>query len=162
MVHQDKVTRFSKSLDNSSEAKIWGSFTYAFRFLIGQTPQDRNRVWTDIFICSSFPCLLHYFDASRFLSFWAFPNCFLSEISIQVLPSILSFCVWDILLLAHGQRRTFERSYPTYFIQYVFWCNAFFLGDLTLLAFWLSFVAWDYFKYHTNVHPTSFQWVFCC
>ena len=33
------------------------------------TPQDRNRVWTCVFICSSFPCLLHFFYAFRILSF---------------------------------------------------------------------------------------------
>ena len=38
-------------------------------FPIDKTPQDRNRVWTDISVCSSFPCLLHSFDAFRLLSF---------------------------------------------------------------------------------------------
>ena len=28
-----------------------------------ETPHDRNRVWIGVFVCSSFPCLLHSFDA---------------------------------------------------------------------------------------------------
>ena len=113
-----------------------------------------EHIYLFIHHCHAFCIILMLLD---FLSFWVFPNRFLLEIFIQVLPSILSFCVWDIFLSAHRWRRTFERSYPTYFIQYVFWCNAFFLGYLTLLAFWISFVAWDYFKYHTIVHLLPFH-----
>ena len=67
------------------------------------------------------------FESSKLLSSF--------EIFIQVLPSILSFCVRDILLSAHGRRRTFEQSYPTDFIQYVFWC---------MLSFWEIWLFWPF------------------
>ena len=75
------------------------------------------------------------FESSWLLSFW---------ILIQAPLSIVSFCVRDILILTHGQRRTLAISFILMWFSTCFdtYC---FLGYFeSHYTFGFQFMAWDY------------------
>ena len=92
------------------------------------------------------------FESSWLLSFW---------ILIQAPLSIMSFCVRDILLSAHGWRKTFEQSYPNWFYSVCHFDICFLSGRLDSFGLLYFIYGMGLFKYHTTIYPASSPWVFC-
>ena len=96
--------------------------------LLAGTPHDRSNIRTSIFICSSFPCLLHSFDVFKLLSVESSQIIlFTFEIWFRFFHPWCPF-VWVIFCSAHERRRTFEQSFYSliyvslYFLRYLsFW-----------------------------------------
>ena len=122
-----------------------GFIYFCIRSLITQTPQDRNKVWIDIFVCSSFPCLLNYFDALRLLSFESSEIASFSfEIWFRFFHPWCPF-VWVIIcFISWMEKNPFEQSnhFTNLCLQYILLIYIFFLEHLTLYINLFGFHLW--------------------
>ena len=102
---------------------------------LAKTPQDHNRVWTGIFVCSTFLSLLHcslVIPHSHAFFLLSLHGLHLLHLRFDLGSSIhgVIFCeCWFVL--AHGRRRNFEQSnhFTSSCFHYILLIYIFFLGN---------------------------------
>ena len=119
-------------------------FSSVFGQLPAQTPQDCNIWYTEIFICSSFPCHFAFFCAFGIFCLLSPPRAFLSEFFIQAPLSIMSFCVRDVCNFQLTDREEILAILYSYDLVLCFDKYCFLMSFDSYHPFSFQFLAWDH------------------
>ena len=106
--------------------------------------------------------ILQSFDASILLSFLSPPRSLSFWNLVQDPLSIVSFCVWDLFISTHEQRRTFKQSYSNWFCSICVFYICFLSGRLDSFSLLDFICGMGSFKYHTTAYHASSPCVFWC